>query len=105
MAKQQGIRKLIVQMDNKACVEAMKNANQQHGECMHIINNCRSLCNVFVSFAFVNCYREGNRVADILANIGVGFQERVVYFDDPPVEIKNFLWEDLVGVALPRMVM
>lgn len=105
MALEVGVQKLILQMDNKACIESLLNPDYHGGECFHILNNCRRIINSFgCNFNSFHCFREGNRVADRLANIGVGLRESVVYFDTPPPSISLLLWEDIVGVASARLV-
>uniref|UniRef100_A0A803M8R4 RNase H type-1 domain-containing protein n=1 Tax=Chenopodium quinoa TaxID=63459 RepID=A0A803M8R4_CHEQI len=47
LAKQRGIRKLIVQMDNKACVEAITNSTQQRNQCIRMaLHNPQKLLKV-----------------------------------------------------------
>lgn len=100
-----GIQRLILQMDNQACIEAIKNADHQGGECYHILNNCRRLISLLGSnFHIVHCFREGNRVADRLANIGVNLEMRKVYYDVPPHDIALLIQEDIIGMAYPRLV-
>lgn len=43
MAKDLSISKLEFQMDNKACIEALQNANHHGGECFHLLKACRAL--------------------------------------------------------------
>lgn len=105
MAISMGIQKLALQMDNKVCTEGLKNPDDHGGECFHILNNCRRLISNFdCNFQLFHCYCKGNRVADSLANIGVGIGESCVYFDTPPPSLTLLLWEDIVGIASSRYV-
>lgn len=45
MPRELGLSKLQLQMDNKACLEVLQNANHHGGECVHLLNACRSLIN------------------------------------------------------------
>lgn len=93
-------------MDNKACIEALQNANHQGGECVHLLNAYRSLIHSEGwEFILAHCYREGNKVADRLANLGVFQGISVLFYEAPPQEITALLREDIVGVATPRLVL
>lgn len=52
----------------------------------------------------IQCYREGNKVADKLANLGVDQTEKLVTYHNPIGEIANLIHEDLVGVTTPRFI-
>lgn len=105
MARDMGIQKLVLQLDNKACVQALKNPEYQGGECHYIIQQCRNLISVTNWEIVINhSYREGNKVADCLANLGVIQEERIRYFHTPPYEISKLLFEDIMGVTTPRFV-
>ena len=105
MAVQLGIQKIILQMDNKACLEGLKNPDYHGGEHFHVLNNCRNLINSFgCNISLLHCFREGNKVADSLANMGVELGVRVVFFETPPMPITYLLREDIVGVATPRLI-
>lgn len=66
---------------------------------MNLTSKIWTRSNKFHSF-----FREGNTVADTLANIGVVEVDRIVYFDGPSCQITNLLHDDIVGVAFPRFV-
>ena len=105
MAVEMNIHKLFLQMDNQACIEGIKNADYQGGECFHILNKCRRLISSFnFHFRIVHCYREGNVVPDKLANLGVELIERFVLFEAPPHDITPLLHQDLIGAAHPRLI-
>ncbi|KAL2899374.1 hypothetical protein RDABS01_024456 [Bienertia sinuspersici] len=105
MARSLGVRKLEIQMDNKACIQILNNKEYQGGECYHIINHCRALLEADVwEVRLIHCYREGNKVADKLANIGVTQLDNLLFHVNPPSEIIPLLREDIVGVTTPRLV-
>ena len=105
MAKALGITKLEVQMDNKACIEAIQNANLHGGECVHLLSTCRSLIqSEHWEVRMAHCYREGNKVADRLANMGVVQRISMMYHEAPPPDISTLLREDIMGVTTPRLV-
>lgn len=72
--------------------------------CVHELNYCRAKINedsweVKVS----HIYREGNRAADWLANLGASHASRLIILSNIPVELSRILEEDIRGVALPRL--
>lgn len=100
MAKEMGIPKLVLQMDNEACIQVLKSEEFPGGECHHIINYCRSL----ISFSgwevkIIHTFREGNKVADRLANLGVVQEEKVRFFHTSPYEISTLLFEDIMAMG------
>ena len=105
MARALNIHKLLIQMDNKACLEGLQNPALQGGECVHILNSCRQIIDSFsCNISFLHCYREGNKVADALANIGVVLGEKCVFYETPPPSIAHLLREDIMGVTSARLV-
>ena len=46
--------------------------------------------------------KEANQAVDILANLRLDCEIRVVYFDSPPNEVLDVLYADVVGPAWPR---
>lgn len=92
-------------MENKACIEILQNEAYQGGECYYIPNNCRTLIrSLGWEVHLVHCHREGNKVADKLANLGVVQEERVLYFDVRPHEITSLSHKDNMGVTTPRFI-
>lgn len=51
-----------------------------------------------------HCYREGNKVADKLANSGVDQVASILFFNNPLGDIVNLLHEDIVGVTTPCFI-
>lgn len=51
-----------------------------------------------------HCYRESNRAANLLANIGVDQSNSLVIYDDPPTLLYGILFEDNSRVAWPHVI-
>lgn len=101
LARNLQISHLMIQLDNMACVQALQSTSSGSGECAHLINFCRSLiseANWEVKVEHV--FREGNRAADLLANLGVTQLSRSELLEEPPLELSRIIDEDIRGVAM-----
>lgn len=99
------IRKLVIQLDNMACVQALCNTHAGSGECAHLINYCRRVIgHDDWEVRIFHVYREGNRAADWLANHGVAQPLRSVILEDIPLALIRILDENIRSVALPRLI-
>jgi hypothetical protein len=50
-------------------------------------------------------YREANKCADALANIGCNLDHEVIFYDVSPVEVKEILLADEMGIVTPRLIL
>ena len=50
----------------------------------------------------LNIFREGNRAADCMANLGHSLQLGACFYFTSPTCVRSILFEDLVGDSLPR---
>ena len=50
------------------------------------------------------CYKETNKVADYLANLGVDQESSLAIFLQPPNGAKTILFQDCCGISWTRMV-
>ncbi|CAN1162756.1 Putative ribonuclease H protein At1g65750 [Linum perenne] len=98
-----GVRKVQLQLDSAAAVAAIlgeSDFDSRHGQTLQSIANLRQKdWEVDIS----HIYREGNRVADLLANHGhlLDFELHVncLY----PSEVDRTIWSDFCGACLPRL--
>lgn len=51
-----------------------------------------------------HCFREANKVADMLANIEVSLSTKLTLFETPPQEVRDVLFADTVGARWRRMI-
>jgi hypothetical protein len=49
-------------------------------------------------------YREANRCADALANIGCSLDHNIIFYDTYPDIISDIMLADLMGITTPRMI-
>ncbi|KAL2942612.1 hypothetical protein RDABS01_030962 [Bienertia sinuspersici] len=104
-ARSLGYKRLIIQMDSSACVMALKEVSPYSGDCVHLVNHCRALMHLSDWMVeIIHVYREGIRAADWLANHGVGSEDKVKTWQEPPPNLLQILTDDIRGVALPRQV-
>ncbi|CAN1122157.1 Putative ribonuclease H protein At1g65750 [Linum perenne] len=97
-----GCRKVNIQLDSKAALEAIEgepNSPSRHGLTLHRI---RELRNRDWDVYFTHTFREGNRVADLLAHHGhsLAFGCHSLAFCNP--DIRYALFSDCIGVSIPR---
>lgn len=105
LAKELYIEKLELQMDNQACVEILRSQKWGRSEYSDMFEHIMKLIdspNWTVKIKHV--YREGNRVADWLANQGVAQHIRLEIFDSAPLELDRILAEDSMGVGISRLI-
>lgn len=86
-------------------MQALKSNISKRGECAHLINHYRSMINeASWEVKVVHVYRQGNRVADWLANHGMTQPQRTLVLEDIPITLTRILDEDNRDVAFPRFI-
>ena len=92
-------------MDSQVVVKLIQGSCLNNQAFHFIIKECQDLLfNQPWEISFKHCYKEANRVADYLANLGVGQSPPLVIFDSPPSSIGALLFEDVSGVFWPRIL-
>ncbi|CAN1167478.1 Putative ribonuclease H protein At1g65750 [Linum perenne] len=99
-----GFKKVHLQLDSMAALTAIlgdQEEDSRHGRTLEAIFELRSRdWEVTISHTF----REGNRVADLLAHHGhsldFGFHVDCIY----PHEVDRAIWDDHVGTCFPRTI-
>ncbi|CAN1145156.1 Putative ribonuclease H protein At1g65750 [Linum perenne] len=97
-------KKVHLQLDSLASVTTIlgnKEEDSRHGRTLDTINELRSR-NWEVTISHI--FREGNRVADLLAHhehtLDFGFHVNCIY----PHEIDSAIWSDHVETCFPRTI-
>jgi hypothetical protein len=52
----------------------------------------------------IHIYREANKCADMLANMGSECSSGIEFFANPPFRVMQIVRDDLRGVSVPRLI-
>ncbi|KAF7835835.1 putative ribonuclease H-like domain-containing protein [Senna tora] len=97
-----GYKKLICEMDSQLALHLItKNCGKDH-PLSPLFLKIRMLLNHFDDVKFVHVFREGNCLADVLANHGHSLQYGQHIFDRPPSFCSLVLHDDIRKSCLPR---
>ncbi|CAN1848412.1 Putative ribonuclease H protein At1g65750 [Linum perenne] len=99
-----GFRRVNLQLDSLAAIAAIKgcpDSDSRHG---HTTAQVRELCNRHWVVNITHTYREGNRVADLLAHLGhsLAFGSHLITDCNP--DIRMALLSDCLGISFPRSI-
>ncbi|KAL9228579.1 hypothetical protein vseg_004142 [Gypsophila vaccaria] len=104
-ARSLGLTNLLVHMDNKACVDFFRHEQLLSNSLRPLVHRSRELIALEGwEVRIDHTYREANRAADWLANLGVRSAPNTTIFGTPPAELRSILREDILGVSFPRLV-
>ncbi|CAN1180764.1 Putative ribonuclease H protein At1g65750 [Linum perenne] len=97
-----GFRQVNLQLDSLAALAAIKGSSDTDGRHGHIIHRIRDLCSRDWTVNLTHTYREGNRVADLLAHLGHSLAFGSHFITDCNPDIRMALLADCIGVSFPR---
>ncbi|XP_050259653.1 uncharacterized protein LOC126704666 [Quercus robur] len=104
LADQIGVQNLVIELDAKVVVELVQSKTTSNAFYSSLLADCRSLLGKFQHFKVQHVFREVNRVADALANLGCSMQENFVVMDSSPSDVvANFVYSDAMGENLCRL--
>ncbi|KAJ4710481.1 Ribonuclease H protein [Melia azedarach] len=102
-AAKRGWNFIWLESDSTLAIDCLSNPNFNPPPC--IANdwlNCKASISK-MSFQCTHIYREGNKVADIMANLGL-CSSGSIWFDTAPLQIKDALYKDCSGVPNYRFI-
>jgi ribonuclease HI len=101
LARRRNIEKVEVQIDSQVLVHNLQNGhNGNIVECA-LMQRVKSLLELSWEVRITHVFREANRCADVLANIGSEGQHGIVFFDNPPYQVAQVFYDDCMGVSTP----
>ncbi|KAK7839899.1 putative ribonuclease h protein [Quercus suber] len=99
MALNLNIDKLIINVDASEVINLFSKPSNTNRLAQPIVNECRSMLQAFLEYRMQHCYRETNRVADLLANIGRCQEDSLVSYVNPPFVVMEALNYDSNAVT------
>jgi ribonuclease HI len=104
LARRREVTKLEIRTDSQVIAHSLQ--NQTDGSVMGsvLIRKIRDLLNGPWEVKIIHIYREANRCADMLANMGSEGTSGIEFFVNPPVRVRQIVRDDVRGVAVPRLI-
>ncbi|XP_047943081.1 uncharacterized protein LOC125189902 [Salvia hispanica] len=102
LAKNLGIRKLIVESNSAVEVAMMMGHFEVTVNCQNIVERLRGLLQDFESVVIQHVHREGNFAADFLSHYAYSFHKGVHVLEGPPPGMNVWLLHDRLGVTYLR---
>ena len=104
LAWDKGLRNVLLEMDSTSAISLITDkVNPLHPFAL-VIKRVHDLIQRSWNVRIKHIFREANRAADGLANLGHSHDLVVVFYSFSPIVLSSILWDDLVGVALPYFV-
>ncbi|CAL5427518.1 unnamed protein product [Camellia sinensis] len=98
---QKGTMNVVIETDAAQVIDLIQNGPSHNSLFRALIEDTKFLLKR-CTCTLGHTLREGNRVADMLANLGVAQTEHVVMLEDPPEAVRALVVEDMIGVSSVR---
>lgn len=104
MARSRVYAKVELRLDVAAIVKCLNGANNGSERGLQLVRKIQSLILGNWSARIRHVYRKANRVADMLANMGVEQAEGFIVYGARHASIRELLLADIIGVTTPRVI-
>jgi ribonuclease HI len=104
LAHRMGFPNVELSVDSQAVVQVLKAGKVYSKHGMAILKKIRDMLALDWIVEISHEYREANKCADALANIGCSLDRDMVFFVECPLEIRHILLDDELGHSSPRLI-
>jgi ribonuclease HI len=104
LAKSRNIPRLEVQVDSTAVLQCLSSANNGSIRGRRLVRKIQGLMEQDIEVQFKHVYREANKVADWLANLGCTLANGSIFYEFPPREVQALVDDDVSEVSTSRMI-
>lgn len=105
IAWDKGLRRVHVEIDSKVVLRFIEKGVQPTHPLASLVLRCQDLLTRDLVVRFGHVFREGNRVADSLANVAFSLSLGLHLFDFPPPASCSIVLDDVRGISFPRMML
>ena len=102
LCNQLNFNAIMVELDAKALVDALKNPSYANTIVSSLFDDCRHLAAQIPYLSIKHIYREANRCADRLANLGSCQTVDFISYSCPPVDLLPLIVADCQGMVVNR---
>ena len=104
MAKNLNIAKLVINVNATEVISLFSKPSSDNRLTQPIVDDCRNMLQVFQEYHRQHCFRETNKVADLLAKLGCGQSEPSISYVTPPFVVMEVLSFDCNAVPCTRLI-
>ena len=94
---------VLVELDAKSLVDALNNSSYCNSVISPLLDDCKLLMVQTPQIRIKHTYREANKCADRLANLGLFQSVNFLVHSDPPIELIPLIEADLRGACCNRL--
>ncbi|MCI09825.1 putative non-LTR retroelement reverse transcriptase, partial [Trifolium medium] len=91
-------------IDSITLVQVIKSGILSSPIGLSLVKRIRRLLELDWDVKIAHAYRESNKCADVLANIGCTLDREIIFYDSCPSQIKDLLLANEMGITTPRMI-
>lgn len=104
LCKSLGLQHLQVEMDSEVIVNLLQERSKEQDALATLLIDCRSLLQYFDNVSVIHVYREENKAADLLAEMGHQAEHGTTILQEPPTALNYILDGDKRGPAATRYI-
>jgi ribonuclease HI len=102
--RRMGFSKVEINIDSVSVVQLLQQRNLHSMSGGTVTRQIWKLLDLNWDIEITHSYREANKCADALANVGCSLGRDIVFYDVCPPFLSHFLVEDNLGITTPRLV-
>ena len=102
MCQQLNVQAIIIELDAKTIVDALNLQAKSNTVVSSIMEDCRHLVTLIPQTTIRHVFKEANRCADKLANLGLNLDADFTLFSCPPMDLFSCLEADSHGLYCNR---
>jgi ribonuclease HI len=104
LAQRRGVMRLELRTDSHIIAQCLKDSKSGSIRGCALVKKIRSLLNEPWEIRIIHVFREANRCADVLANMGSEGDSGIEFFSSPPSRARQIVEDDIRGVSFPRLI-
>jgi ribonuclease HI len=104
IAHRRGVVRLELRTDSQVIAQSLQNSTSGSVMGGALMKKIRSLMNGAWEIRIIHVFREANRCADALADMGCDGISGIAFFASPPSRVRQIVEDDARGVCCPRLI-
>ncbi|MCI11423.1 putative non-LTR retroelement reverse transcriptase [Trifolium medium] len=99
-----GFIKVELHIDSVVVVQVISTGKLNNKLGWSLVLNIRKLLELDWEVTIAHAYRETNKCADALANVGCQLGREILFYEDCPPHMKDLVLAYVMGITTPRMI-